>query len=106
MHQNGNHCGSDEDTGARTTLLLFVAGNAPRSRRARSHLEEALAQRRLDNVHVEIVDALQEPSRALQHRIFATPTLMVDPPADAILYGDLSDREALDRFLRGAFGDP
>jgi len=82
-------------------LMLFVTGASPRSSRARHHLQQALQERGLDETVVEIVDALREPRRVLSHRVFATPTLTTCPPTESALYGDLSNRTTLDRFLDG-----
>ena len=91
-----------EDTEQRAiSLMLFVAGNSPRSNRAVRQLNEALETRGIDPSAVEVVDALRQPRVALEYRIFATPALIARPLSDGALYGDLSDREALDRFLDG-----
>jgi circadian clock protein KaiB len=86
-----------------SVLMLFIAGDSPRSSRARAHLRRALEARGVDPGRIEIVDALREPQRVLEHRIFATPTLTAQPITESVLYGDLSDRDALDRFLDGIF---
>jgi len=82
-------------------LMLFVAGDSPRSTRAHERLARALEARGYDTDNVEIVDALREPARILEYRVFATPTLTARPPTASALYGDLSDTEALARFLDG-----
>jgi len=92
-------CMSDETEAP--GLLLFVAGDSPRSRRARERLVAALEARGLDAGAVELIDTLREPAAALRHRIFATPALTANPPTDAVLYGDLADDEPLQRFLAG-----
>lgn len=86
---------------SKPALMLFVAGDSPRSSRARHHLQRALREHGLDDMTVEIVDALREPRTVLAHRIFVTPTLTTSPPTESVLHGDLSDRAALDRFLDG-----
>lgn len=95
--------GNATTDGAEPVLMLFIAGDSPRSSRALKHLRQALEARGIDPGRVEVVDALHEPQRVLTHRIFATPTLTAAPPTENVLYGDLSDREALDRFLSGIF---
>lgn len=86
---------------ASTPLVLFVTGDAPRSRRARDNLARGLraAGCRADVVHE--VDLIQAPSRAVQEGIFATPALLRrgDDGEPAVLYGDLSNDEQLRRFL-------
>lgn len=84
-------------------LTLFVAGDSPRSRRAREVLRRALAERGLDPGALELVDVLAEPERTLEHGVFATPALVLRAHgATRSLYGDLSDERGLARFLSGA----
>ena len=86
-----DHCG----------LILFVAGDAPRSRRARANLAAALDAAGRERQPREI-DVLADPGAALRFGMFATPALVRPDPAGgapAVLYGDLSDRARLERFL-------
>ena len=82
-------------------LVLLVAADAPRSRRARGHLATALEAADLGKVTVDEVDVLREPREALKLGVFATPALVWTNGASAqsVLYGDLSDDAALRRFL-------
>ena len=85
----------------KTPLVLFVTGDAPRSRRARENLARALE---LDGFRPEVVhevDLILMPSRAIDEGIFATPALLRrgGDGARAVLYGDLSDETQLHRFL-------
>lgn len=82
-------------------LRLFVTGDAPRSQRARANLAEALEQIGLDASSVREIDLTADPAQTLVFHIFATPALLrTNDAGDAeILYGDLSERRALDRFL-------
>jgi circadian clock protein KaiB len=95
---------SRHDTGASLAcerLLLLVTGTAPRSQRARSHLRRVLEAHGLDGAPIEEVDVLRQPRVALEYHVFATPALICvrgDGPAD-VMYGDLSDEEALATFL-------
>lgn len=81
-------------------LILFVTGDAPRTRRARSNLSSALARNGLDGWPREI-DLLKDPGEAIAFGMFATPALLrADDMLDkAVLYGDLSDERALRQFL-------
>lgn len=83
-------------------LALLVTGDAPRSNRARSHLQQALQDAGLPSSAVHEIDVLREPLVAIRFRVFATPALVSvrDDQATAVLYGDLSDPEAVQRFLR------
>lgn len=84
-------------------MILFVAGDAPNSARALGNLRGALEQRNLDQTVVRVVDTLRDPASALEYRIFATPALMPLDGAGTTVYGDLSDAEALARFLARIF---
>jgi circadian clock protein KaiB len=80
------------ETSATVYLRLYIAGNAPNSARARKNL--ALISRDLapEQLHLEIVDVLQEPLRALEDKVFVTPVLRkLAPPPEAQIVGDLSD---------------
>lgn len=72
-------------------LLLFVAGESPRSREASANLARACAEL-LDGVQVETVDVLTHPERAEEFRILTTPTVVRDgaPPRRRVT-GDLRD---------------
>ncbi|WP_440995972.1 circadian clock KaiB family protein [Arhodomonas sp. SL1] len=85
-----------------TELVLFVTGDAPRSRRARANLHSALAQSGLEGLSCREIDLLREPEQALVHGTFATPALahMRDGRLQGVLYGDLSERDRLGGFLR------
>ncbi len=89
----------DIDHGGR--LLLFVTGEAPRSRRARTNLRNVLKARGGDPDQVVEIDLLRQPERAIRHRMFATPALLRTDAAgtESVLYGDLSDSVRLHRFL-------
>jgi circadian clock protein KaiB len=55
---------------------LYIAGDTENSAQALSNLT-ALCGKHLENRHeIEIVDIFREPGRALQDRIFMTPTLV------------------------------
>ena len=92
---------ADPVTEAQRELILFVTGDAPRSRRARQNLAHALEQLGLSGAETREVDLIAEPGQTLAYGIFATPALL-RPGANGqaeVLYGDLSEREALERFL-------
>jgi circadian clock protein KaiB len=82
-------------------LVLFVTGDAPRSARARGNLERALEGLDRESLVVEEVDLIQQPQRALDYGVFATPALalVTTEGAQQFLYGDLSDEASLHRFL-------
>ncbi|MBS63197.1 MAG: hypothetical protein CMN27_09650 [Salinisphaera sp.] len=76
-------------------VRLFVAGDAPSSRRARRAIEELLGVHdSVDKSRFEIVDVLREPERALESRLLATPTLIIEKGETVSRYvGDLYGRE-------------
>lgn len=82
-------------------VILFIAGDSPRSRRARANLASALAHADMDENRLREIDLLREPDQAIAHGLFATPALLRtdDHGPCAVLYGDLSDRDSLMRFL-------
>lgn len=83
-------------------LILFVAGDSPRSRRARANLMPALADAGIAADRPREVDLLAKPQEAFRHGLFASPALVLTDAGGApqsILYGDLSDEPALQRFL-------
>ncbi|MBK5929619.1 hypothetical protein CCR82_03475 [Halochromatium salexigens] len=82
-------------------LKLFVTGDAPRSKRARANLAEALERIGLDPDAVPEIDLSADPVQTLTFGIFATPALLRTSEAGdtEVLYGDLSERRALERFL-------
>lgn len=88
----------------RGSLALLVTGDAPRSNRARSHLQNVMQEVGLASSIVHEIDVLREPLVAIRFRVFATPALVSvrDDQAASVLYGDLSDAEAVRRFLLDA----
>ena len=85
----------------RASLILFVTGEAPRSRRARLNLAAAIEAVGLDDIADQEVDLLDDPEQAVAFTVFATPALVhVDAAGKrTVLYGDLSDTRRLREFL-------
>ena len=83
-------------------LILFVTGNAPRSRRARANLAQALTAADAASPEYQEIDLTREPQCMVEYGIFATPALASVGPGGliAVLYGDLSNETALHRFLQ------
>jgi circadian clock protein KaiB len=78
------------------TFRLYIAGDAPNSRRAVANLT-AFCNRYLPNRHhIEIVDVFEHPKRALEEGILLTPLLVIASasPAKRIV-GDLTDSSVL-----------
>ena len=86
--------------GKRIELRLYVAGGAPHSVQALANLRALLDARLSSNdCHLEIVDVLEEPLRALDDGVFVTPTLVVLAPTPARIIGSLNEREKVARLL-------
>lgn len=75
-------------------LTLFVTGTSPRTQVAIDNLNRICAQELDGRYALEIVDVLEDPQRAEDERILATPTLIKQlPPPLRRVIGDLSDKE-------------
>jgi circadian clock protein KaiB len=74
-------------------MRLYIANNAPNSRRAVANLEAICEEHLKDNFRLEIIDVLETPQRALADGILVTPSLTkVSPSPAAKIIGNLSDR--------------
>lgn len=96
-----NSLRADDSRERNTSLILFVTGDAPRSRRAQLNLTAALEATGLGNAPACEIDVLREPEKAISFGIFATPALMHVNAAGQrrVVYGDLSDENSLQEFL-------
>ena len=75
-------------------LTLYVTGNSPRTKVAIDNLNRICGQELDGRYELEIVDVLENPQRAEDERILATPTLIKQlPPPLRRVIGDLSDKE-------------
>lgn len=77
-------------------LKLFVSGQTTRSRRAIENLRR-ICEDNLDCVYeLVVIDVLENPQRAEEEKIMATPTLVKElPPPMRRIIGDLSDRHSV-----------
>lgn len=83
------------DTG-KPLLTLFIAGDLPNSRRARTHFENWRVRASIAAADVEVIDVLQNPQRAAEEDIFITPALVFSgTDGRQIFVGDLSDNASL-----------
>jgi len=73
---------------------LYVAGETLNSEQAVANLR-AICERRLPERHqIELVDVFKEPDRAMEDRIFMTPTLVkLEPGPVKRIVGTLSHTE-------------
>lgn len=92
---------ADDNQQQESSLVLFLAGDAPRSRRAQRNLSAALEATCPDLAPVHEIDLLREPQQAIDFGIFATPALLhIDAEGNRrLLYGDLSDEHRLTDFI-------
>ncbi|MEU6847916.1 circadian clock KaiB family protein [Streptomyces sp. NPDC046716] len=73
-------------------FTLFVAGASERSDAARSNLRRVCASRLVDGYELTVIDVVERPELAEEHRILATPTIIrIAPLPQRRVIGDLSD---------------
>jgi circadian clock protein KaiB len=77
----------------RYKLTLYITGDTPRAQAAIANLRR-LCNDQLRDYEVVVVDVLERPDLAEEHKILATPTLVkhLPPPLRRII-GDLSNTE-------------
>jgi circadian clock protein KaiB len=79
---------------SKIVLSLFVTGRTPSSERAVVNLRRICDHRMNSECDVRIIDVLENPRKAEEMRILATPTLIREAPLPARrVIGDLSDME-------------
>jgi circadian clock protein KaiB len=85
---------------SRFKFRLYVAGDTQNSAQALANLT-ALCERYLPNSHeIELVDVFREQSRALEDRIFMTPTLIkLAPLPMQRIVGTLNQADSVLRVL-------
>lgn len=75
-------------------LTLYVTGTSPRAKVAISNLQRLCETELEGQYELEIVDVLENPQRAEDEKILATPTLIKQLPLPLRrVIGDLSDRD-------------
>jgi circadian clock protein KaiB len=73
-------------------LVLYVAGETPKSLAAIRNLEKICADHLAGKYKVEVVDLKKSPQLAREHGIVAIPTLVKELPVPIRkIIGDLSD---------------
>jgi circadian clock protein KaiB len=77
-------------------LKLYIAGKSARAEAAIANLRQLCENELRGLYELEIIDILEQPERAEQAKILATPTLIKQlPPPLRRVIGDLSDKEKL-----------
>jgi len=75
-------------------LTLYVTGTSPRTQTAIDNLNRICSEELDGRYELKIVDVLENPQRAEDERILATPTLIKElPPPLRRVIGDLSDKD-------------
>ena len=75
-------------------LVLYVAGETPKSLAAIRNLEKICAEHLAGKYKVEVVDLKKQPQLAREHSIVAIPTLVKELPVPIRkIIGDLSDTQ-------------
>jgi circadian clock protein KaiB len=75
-------------------LVLYVAGETPKSLAAIRNLERICAEHLAGRFRIEVVDLKKNPQLAREHNIVAIPTLVRQLPVPIRkIIGDLSDTE-------------
>lgn len=79
----------------RYILKLYVAGKSPRSKQAIENISRVLEEEGLESRYgIEVIDILENPERAENEKILATPTLIKELPLPIRrIIGDLSDAQ-------------
>ena len=73
-------------------LKLFITGQTPRSARAIANLRRICDEELPAECELSVIDVLQQPQFAEEHKILATPTLLRELPLPVRrIVGDLSD---------------
>lgn len=86
-------------------LILYVAGQTPKSLAAISNLERICAEHLPGQYTVEVIDLRQNPKLAREHSIVAIPTLVRELPVPLRkLIGDLSDTHKVLVNLKVSYG--
>jgi len=96
-----NQTPSAEDTPKGAYLFrLYHAAGAPNSVRALANLYAICRKHFPESYHIELVDVLEEPLRALAEAVFVTPTLVKLSPAPELqIIGNLSEEQEVLRAL-------
>ncbi|KLK88358.1 hypothetical protein SZ63_04845 [Methanoculleus sediminis] len=83
-----------EETDARYVLRLYVTGMTPRSQKAIENIKEISEEHLAGRYDLEVIDIYQQPERAQEAQVVATPTLIKQLPLPLRkLIGDMSDKE-------------
>jgi circadian clock protein KaiB len=75
-------------------FTLYIAGRAGLALRALANFDRFVRQRIPENCRLTVVDIVQEPHRAREQRVVATPMLVRESPLPVLkILGDLSEEQ-------------
>ncbi|MBL9186663.1 MAG: circadian clock KaiB family protein [Opitutaceae bacterium] len=71
---------------------LYVAGDSPNSAQAKMNLERLCREHLPDRHHIDVIDVLSEPERAIKDKVLITPTLLkLEPRPVRTIIGNLGN---------------
>jgi circadian clock protein KaiB len=77
-------------------LYLYISGETPSSVAGAYNLRVLLDKELEGQYSLEVINVLENPQRAQEDKILATPTLAkASPPPEKRVIGDLSDKERI-----------
>jgi circadian clock protein KaiB len=80
--------------GEKRKLILYVAGQTPKSLAAISNLRRICDEHMSGRYEIQVIDLRENPKLAREHSIVAIPTLVRELPVPVRkIIGDLSDDE-------------
>ncbi len=75
-------------------LYLYTSGETSNSVASTWNLKSLLQEKLKDRYSLEVINVLDNPERAQEDNILATPTLVkTSPPPERRVVGDLSDKK-------------
>jgi circadian clock protein KaiB len=81
-------------------LQLFITGKTSRSEQAIKSLRKLCEEVFEEGLRFEVIDVLDEPEKAEENKVLATPTLIkTSPPPVKRLIGDFEDTETVKKHL-------
>ncbi len=77
-------------------LKLYIVDETRKSMKPLSDLEAILEAELEGQYTLEVIDVLENPQKAIEDKVFATPTLVkLHPPPVKKIIGDMSTKERL-----------
>ena len=87
------------------TFKLFVSGDTMRARNARTALHQLCEEHLAGRYEIEVIDVIDRPDEAEEHRIIVTPAIVkMHPPPPRRAVGDMRDGERVIHALQIRLG--